>query len=98
MLDIKNVRPKVRQKAVYVTKDNIREFLKLAFPNEFKLDTLIINEEESNPYAVVTCGFSIDWLEAFDLNKWYVSSKFNDGNWDVIECFEDNYDIVKENE
>lgn len=97
MLNIKKVIPKKKQEAVYVTKENIKEFLEYAFLGEHNLDTLIINEEESNPYAVVTCGFSSDWLESFDLNKWYVSSKFNDGNWDVIECFEDNYEI-EENE
>lgn len=98
MLDVKNVRSKVRQKAVYVTKDNIREFLKLVYPKEFKLDTLEIDESES-PFVYASVRYrdcyvtASKFYEHFILNTWYVTDERNDSAWYDDEYFEDNYDI-----
>lgn len=98
MLDIKDVRPKVRQKAVYVTRENIKEFLKFAFPDEFKLDTLFIDESES-PYIYAIVRYmdcyitAINQYRRFILNTWYVTDERNDDDWYDDEYFEENYDI-----
>ena len=94
MLDIKNVRPKIRQKAVYVTEDNIKEFLEYAYPNEFILGTLHINKhEEPYVYAEVEYSESGFGMEDFLLNQWYVTSERNSSSWYDDEYFEDSYDI-----
>lgn len=101
MLDIKNIIPKIRQKAVYVTKDNIREFLKLAFPDEFKLDTLFVDESES-PYIYASVRYRDCYITAskqyenFILNTWYVTDKRDESAWYDDEYFEENYDIEED--
>ena len=98
MLDIKNIRPKVKQKAVYVTEDNIKEFLKYAFSNEFNLNTLIIDKDGSPYIRAVVKYKNDDFVYGnFPLNRWYVSDERNDKDWGWDECFEDNYEI-EENE
>lgn len=97
MLDIKQARPKTRQKAVYVTEDNVKEFLEYAYPGDYNLDTLVIDRSE-HPYLYA----SIDYLDTsifdnsytssshFILNKWYV---YDDHDWYDDWYFEDKYEI-----
>lgn len=94
MLDIKNIRPKIRQKAVYITEDNIKEFIEYAYPNKFILDTLHIDKhEEPYIYAEVEYAKSDFGMEDFLLNQWYVTSERNGTCWYDDEYFEDSYDI-----
>lgn len=53
MLDIKKVIPNDEFKAVYVTEENAKEFIEYAFPNEYNLDTLRIDKDET---PLCLCG------------------------------------------
>lgn len=94
MLDVMAVRPKIRQKAVYVTEENVKEFLEYAYPDEFVLDTLYINKhEEPYIYAEIEYVKSDFGIECFLLNQWYVTSERNGSSWYDDEYFEDRYEI-----
>lgn len=94
MLDIKKVIPNDEFKAVYVTEENAKEFIEYAFPNEYNLDTLRIDKDETPyVYAVVDSKDGSIKNDPIILNRWYVSNERNDNDWNWDECFEDNYDI-----
>ena len=57
MLDVKSIRSKIRQKAVYVTEDNVKEFLKYTHPGDYNLDTLVIDRSEL-PYIYARVEYS----------------------------------------
>lgn len=98
MLDIKNIRPKVRQKAVYVTENNIKEFLEYAFPDEYVIGTLLINKHETPYiYAEVEYAESGFGIETFLLNQWYVTDEHRGLHWYDDEYFEKKYDIEEDN-
>ena len=93
MLNVKSIRPKTRQEAVYVTENNIKEFLKYAYPDDYDLDTLTIDRSK-HPYLYADVEYSNIFervsSERFTLNKWYVTY----GNdWCDNEYFEDEYEI-----
>lgn len=89
MLNIKNVRPKTKQKAIYVTKDNIKEFLEYAYPDKYDIDSLKLDNPRIPLCATVECTDSSSEPENFRLDKWYVSLFGGD-----YACCEDEYFIT----
>lgn len=76
MFDIKKVKPKNAQQAVFVTKDNYKEFINYAFPEDFNLDDLKIYETGD----ILVTGFHLrhGYNKAIILNRWYVCYGYKD--------------------
>ena len=88
MLEIKQARPKETYNAVYVTKDNIDEFRKLAY-GYFGEPTSIKEHRGGVIYRYDRFSFGLNY------NYWYIENTDRDTlGWGRQEDFDEYYEIV----
>ena len=88
MLEIKQARQRETYKAVYVTKDNVDEFRKLAY-GYFGEPTSI--EKHRNGIIYRYDGFSL----VLNYNCWYIKNADPDTfGWECQEDFDECFEIV----
>lgn len=90
MLEIKQARPRETYNAVYVTKENVDEFRKLAY--KYSGNPISVDEFDSITVYRYN-GFSV----TFHHNCWYTENDDSDMytmGWECQEDFDECYEIV----
>lgn len=76
MFDIKKVKLKTAQQAVFVTEDNYKEFINYAYPGDFNIDDLKLYKSAD----VLVTGLHLrhGYNKCIILNHWYVCYGYKD--------------------